>query len=167
MSYSLVGAFVKFRRTGVSRSGADPPSPLGISFYTLQAIAHITDFCRGKAKADRNPFKFLLFMSFFPQIVRGPTARHKQPAARLCEGHGAKRQFIVRGLCSGIFIMAGVPELPDLCPGILRPLLPSRRVLRDHLRHPGLQRPRPGRSAASFICEQFQRRRPASEEDGL
>lgn len=61
--------------------------PLGISFYTLQAIAYMTDIYRGKIDADTNPAKFLLFMSFFPQIVQGPIPRHAQLANQLYEGH--------------------------------------------------------------------------------
>ncbi len=61
--------------------------PLGISFYSLQAIAYMVDIYRGKYKADRNIFKFALFMSFFPQIVQGPIARYDQLAKQLYEGH--------------------------------------------------------------------------------
>lgn len=61
--------------------------PLGISFYTLQAIAYMTDVYRGTVQADRNPAKFMLFMSFFPQIVQGPIARYDQLAHQLYEGH--------------------------------------------------------------------------------
>lgn len=61
--------------------------PLGISFYTLQAMAYLIDISRGKVEPDRNPLKFMLFMSFFPQIVQGPIARHSQLAHQLYEGH--------------------------------------------------------------------------------
>ncbi len=61
--------------------------PLGISFYTLQAIAYMVDIYRGKIRADRNPVKFMLFMSFFPQILQGPIPRHSQLANQLYEGH--------------------------------------------------------------------------------
>ncbi len=61
--------------------------PLGISFYTLQAMAYMIDISRGKIVPDRNPLKFMLFMSFFPQIVQGPIARHSQLANQLYEGH--------------------------------------------------------------------------------
>ena len=61
--------------------------PIGISFYTLQAIAYMTDVYRNKCTADTNLFKFMLFMSFFPQIVQGPIARHGQLAHQLYEGH--------------------------------------------------------------------------------
>ncbi|MBP3835985.1 MAG: MBOAT family protein, partial [Pyramidobacter sp.] len=61
--------------------------PLGISFYTLQAIAYMTDVYRGTIQADKNPVKFMLFMSFFPQIVQGPIPRYDQLAHQLYEGH--------------------------------------------------------------------------------
>ncbi len=61
--------------------------PLGISFYTLQAISYLVDVYRGKVQADRNPAKFLLYMSFFPQILQGPIPRYKQLANQLYEGH--------------------------------------------------------------------------------
>ena len=61
--------------------------PIGLSFYTLQAIAYMTDIYRGKYKADRSFFKFMLFMSYFPQIVQGPIARHNHLAKQLYEGH--------------------------------------------------------------------------------
>lgn len=75
--------------------------PLGISFYTLQAIAYLTDIYRGKATADRNPAKFALFMSFFPQIVQGPIPRHGQLAKQLYEGH----EFDYTRMCHGAQLM--------------------------------------------------------------
>lgn len=61
--------------------------PIGLSFYTLQAIAYMTDIYRGKYEADNNVFQFMLFMSFFPQIVQGPIPRYEQLAKWLYEGH--------------------------------------------------------------------------------
>lgn len=61
--------------------------PIGLSFYTLQAIAYMTDIYRGKYRADSNFAQFMLFMSYFPQIVQGPIARHDQLAEQLYEGH--------------------------------------------------------------------------------
>lgn len=75
--------------------------PLGISFYTLQAISYMTDVYRDKIRADRNPAKFMLFMSFFPQIVQGPIPRHGHLARQLYEGHG----FDYDRLCKGIQLM--------------------------------------------------------------
>lgn len=61
--------------------------PIGISFYTLQAIAYMVDIYRGKYAADVHVLKFMLFMSYFPQIVQGPIARYDQLAKQLYVGH--------------------------------------------------------------------------------
>lgn len=71
--------------------------PIGISFYTLQAIAYMVDIYRNKCEPDKNFLKFMLFMSFFPQIVQGPIARHNQLAHQLYEGHS----FDYNRLCMG------------------------------------------------------------------
>lgn len=57
--------------------------PIGISFYTLQAVSYMTDVRRGVIKADRNIIRLALFMSFFPQIMEGPIARYSDTAERL------------------------------------------------------------------------------------
>jgi D-alanyl-lipoteichoic acid acyltransferase DltB (MBOAT superfamily) len=49
--------------------------PLGISFYTLQAVGYLVDVHRGQCEAERDPIAFGLFMSFFPQVISGPIAR--------------------------------------------------------------------------------------------
>lgn len=71
--------------------------PLGISFYTFQSAAYILDLYRNKIDADQNIFKFALFMSFFPQIVQGPIARHDQLANQLYEGHDFKYTNLTHG----------------------------------------------------------------------
>jgi len=49
--------------------------PVGISFYTFHSISYVIDVYRKKIKTEDNVFKFLLFVSFFPQLVAGPIAR--------------------------------------------------------------------------------------------
>lgn len=49
--------------------------PLGISFYMFQSIGYVIDVYRNKYKAEKNIFKFALFVSFFPQMVQGPISR--------------------------------------------------------------------------------------------
>jgi len=51
--------------------------PVGISFYTFQALSYTIDVYRGKIKAERNILKYSLFVSFFPQLVAGPIERSK------------------------------------------------------------------------------------------
>ena len=61
--------------------------PLGISFYTMQLVAWLCDLYRGKAAAEQNPLRFLLFVSWFPQIIQGPIPRYEQLNVQLQEGH--------------------------------------------------------------------------------
>ena len=61
--------------------------PLGISFYTFQAMGYLIDVYRGKYPAERNPGKTALFISFFPQIVQGPIGDYAQLAPQLLEAH--------------------------------------------------------------------------------
>ncbi len=51
--------------------------PVGISFYTFQAIGYTIDVYRGETEAERDFFKYALFVSFFPQLVAGPIERSK------------------------------------------------------------------------------------------
>lgn len=60
--------------------------PVGLSFYTLQMIAYMTDVYRGKQKAEHNLFKMALYLSFFPQVMEGPISRFAEVADSLYEG---------------------------------------------------------------------------------
>lgn len=60
--------------------------PLGISYYTLTGISYVTDVYRGNIKAETNPLKLLLFLSFFPHIVEGPFSRYGELSPQLFEG---------------------------------------------------------------------------------
>lgn len=61
--------------------------PLGISFYIFQSTGYVIDVYRGKYEPDKNPFKFALFVWFFPQIVQGPIGRHDKLAYQLYSPH--------------------------------------------------------------------------------
>ncbi len=56
--------------------------PLGLSFFTFQAVGYVVDVYRGKA-AQNNPVKYLLFVSFFPQMIQGPIGRYDALAPQL------------------------------------------------------------------------------------
>lgn len=49
--------------------------PVGISFYTFQALGYSIDVYRGNTKVERNFLTYALFVSFFPQLVAGPIER--------------------------------------------------------------------------------------------
>ena len=61
--------------------------PLGISYYTLQAIGYVVDVFRGKYKAEKNFGKLALFLSFFPQMLQGPIGNYGDLAHQLYEPH--------------------------------------------------------------------------------
>lgn len=72
--------------------------PLGISFYTFQSMGYIIDMYQGKYKADRNIFKFALFVSYFPQILQGPIGRYNRLAHQFFERHSFELVRIQHGL---------------------------------------------------------------------
>ena len=52
--------------------------PMGISFYTLQAIGYLIDVYRETIPAEKNFFRFSLFISFFPLVIQGPICRFEE-----------------------------------------------------------------------------------------
>lgn len=50
--------------------------PVGISYYTLQAIGYLVDVYRGKIEPEKRFWKYLLFLTWFPAIVQGPISRY-------------------------------------------------------------------------------------------
>ena len=71
--------------------------PIGLSFYTLQLIAYLVDCWRENTSAQRDPFKFLLFATFFPQIIQGPIPRYSQLSSQLFERHPFEYKNLVKG----------------------------------------------------------------------
>lgn len=57
--------------------------PLGISFYTFQAISYVVDVYRGKSPAQKNLFHMALYLFLFPQILSGPIIKYYQVAGQL------------------------------------------------------------------------------------
>ena len=51
--------------------------PIGISFYTFQILSYIIDLYWGKVKIQKNYFRLLLYVSFFPQLIAGPIVRYE------------------------------------------------------------------------------------------
>ena len=59
--------------------------PVGISFYTFQALGYTIDVYRNDIAAERNFFRYALFVSFFPQLVAGPIERSGNLLSQLKE----------------------------------------------------------------------------------
>ncbi len=52
--------------------------PVGISYFTLQAIAYLVDVYKGNTEPEQYFWKYLLFLSWFPAIVQGPISKYQQ-----------------------------------------------------------------------------------------
>ena len=72
--------------------------PLGISYYTLQAIGYVVDTYRGKYRAETNAAKLILFVSFFPQMTEGPIGRYDKLMPQLTEGHRYSNENFTGGV---------------------------------------------------------------------
>lgn len=100
----ILGLFLNFGMLGILKytnlvitslnhiSGIELPFvkfllPLGISFYTFQSMGYLLDVYWGRFHAEKNPFRFALFVSFFPQIMQGPIGRYSRMGSQLYEGH--------------------------------------------------------------------------------
>jgi alginate O-acetyltransferase complex protein AlgI len=57
--------------------------PIGISFFTFQGISYLIDVYRKDNKAENNPIKLGLFISFFPQLIAGPIVKYHEIASQL------------------------------------------------------------------------------------
>lgn len=60
----------------------DLPLPIGISFFTFQAISYVVDVYRGVTKAE-NPFYAGLYIAFFPQLIAGPIVKYHSIAEQI------------------------------------------------------------------------------------
>ena len=72
--------------------------PVGISFYTFQALGYTIDVYRGNIAAERNFITYALYVSFFPQLVAGPIERSGHLLCQLGTPAGFDRGNAVRGL---------------------------------------------------------------------
>lgn len=72
--------------------------PVGISFYTFQAVGYTIDVYRGTIKAERDFLTYALFVSFFPQLVAGPIERAKNLLPQFHKEHIFRYHNAVEGL---------------------------------------------------------------------
>lgn len=72
--------------------------PLGISYYTLEAISYIVDVYRGKYAGTKNIFKIALFLLYFPKIVEGPISKFNELSKEFYENNKLDFQKITIGL---------------------------------------------------------------------
>lgn len=75
--------------------------PVGISFYTLQALGYLIDVYRKEVYAEKNLIKYAVFVSFFPQLVAGPIERSKHLLTQL----NTKKTFSIFNLQKGLVLI--------------------------------------------------------------
>ena len=72
--------------------------PIGISFFTFQAMSYVIDVYRGTAPVQRNVLSLGLYISFFPQLIAGPIVRYNSIAAQIEERRVTPEDFQA-GVC--------------------------------------------------------------------
>lgn len=70
---------------GSSLTASELSMPIGISFFTFQAMSYVIDVYRGTAKVQKNPFYLGLYISFFPQLIAGPIVRYNSVEEQIRE----------------------------------------------------------------------------------
>lgn len=75
--------------------------PVGISFYTFQALGYSIDVYRGTTKVERDFVTYALFVSFFPQLVAGPIERSNNLLPQFKQQH----RFDYEAVLSGVKLM--------------------------------------------------------------
>lgn len=75
--------------------------PIGISFWTFQAIAYLVDVYRGTTEPERNPLYYALAVMFFPIVTVGPITRVQALVQQLRQKH----RFDYRGMQSGLLLI--------------------------------------------------------------
>ena len=81
VAYKYIGFIVTnllpaFNFLGINMQVPQVALPIGISFYVFQIISYMVDVRRGTVEVQRNPFKFMLYVSLFPQLIAGPIVRY-------------------------------------------------------------------------------------------
>lgn len=104
---------------GMNLSFIDVVMPIGISFYTFQALSYVVDVYRGEVKAQRDIYKLALYICLFPQLVAGPIVKYHDVEEQISDrdvtfdkvAYGVKR-FII-GLSKKMLIANTLGAVAD------------------------------------------------------
>jgi len=93
--------------------------PIGISFFTFQAMSYVIDVYRGKGQAQKNFLNVCLYVAFFPQLIAGPIVRYETVAEELTtrvetmdDFHKGIRRFII-GFTKKVLLANNLAVLGD------------------------------------------------------
>lgn len=80
------------------------PLPIGISFFTFQAMSYVIDVYRGEVSSQKSFLNVLLYISFFPQLIAGPIVKYHDIAQQLSDRHASVSDMAygLRRFCIGL-----------------------------------------------------------------
>jgi len=93
--------------------------PIGISFYTFQAMSYAIDVYRGEAKPAKSLLDFACYVSLFPQLIAGPIVRYRDIASQLSQrSHNINKfamgtMFFILGFAKKILLANPMGEVAD------------------------------------------------------
>ena len=90
--------------TGLSIPEPQIPLPLGISFYTFQALSYVIDVYRGEVEPQSRYSRILLYVSFFPQLIAGPIVKYHDIEKEMADRRATMEDTAVglRRFCLGL-----------------------------------------------------------------
>ena len=104
---------------GLELAVPEPALPIGISFYTFQALSYVIDVYRGDVPVQRSWARLALYIAFFPQLIAGPILRYDAVAAQLdgrretLEGFWQGMKRFAAGLGKKVLIANAVAVVAD------------------------------------------------------
>lgn len=93
--------------------------PIGISFFTFQAMSYVIDVYRGNGAVQKNPFNVALYIAFFPQLIAGPIVRYQTIANQINYRKENFNDFsdgvyrFMLGFCKKVLIANNVASVAD------------------------------------------------------
>ncbi|MBQ6876557.1 MAG: MBOAT family protein [Lachnospiraceae bacterium] len=116
LSESVSGLFGSF---GVAVPARNIALPIGISFYTFQALSYLIDLYRGKFPVQKSFVRFALYITMFPQLIAGPIVRYESIAKELEKrtispakfGQGAL--LLIEGLAMKVLLANQIGTMAD------------------------------------------------------
>ncbi|MBR1865222.1 MAG: MBOAT family protein [Lachnospiraceae bacterium] len=115
-------AFMVTTWNSIFRTGYHIPAialPIGISFFTFQALSYVVDVYRDRDTVQKSFWKLLLYISFFPQLIAGPIVRYHDVAVQLehrvmaADGIVSGIQRFIKGLFKKLWIANSMGVIAD------------------------------------------------------
>lgn len=101
------------------------PLPLGISFFTFQAMSYVIDVYRRRGRVQLNPLNVGLYISFFPQLIAGPIVRYETIAEQIEQRKESAEAFcagtvrFITGLAKKVLIANNMALIADNAFGLI------------------------------------------------